>query len=109
MTANTRRPHKRRLMLHKYDLENVPRAFSKLIKITERHCSPELQHGHKSRRQREGILVHKQLRQFVISGFRPDVDEICPLMGYGAALNGNSLPKLRNNISVPSSRVKTTS
>jgi hypothetical protein len=46
-----------------------------------------------------------QLR-FVISGFRRDVDEICPLLGYDAALNGNPLPMFRDNLSVQSSRVK---
>ena len=42
----------------------------------------------------------------VISGFRRDVDEICVLLGYYAALSGNSVPTFRDNISVPSSRVK---
>jgi len=83
-------------MLHKYSLEIVRRAFSKLIKITEKHFSRELQHSHKSRRHRKEILVYKQICQVVISGFRLDVDELCPLMGYDAALSGSSLPKLRN-------------
>jgi hypothetical protein len=29
---------------------------------------------------------------FVISGFRRDADEICALLGYYAASNGNPLP-----------------
>jgi hypothetical protein len=43
---------------------------------------------------------------FVISGFRRDVDEIFAILGYYAALSGNSLPTFRENVSVPSSRVK---
>jgi hypothetical protein len=43
---------------------------------------------------------------FVISYFRHDVDEICALLGYYASSNGNPLQTFRDNISVPSSRVK---
>jgi hypothetical protein len=42
----------------------------------------------------------------VISGFRRDVDEICALVGYYAAPSGCSVPTFRDNLSVPSSRVK---
>jgi hypothetical protein len=42
----------------------------------------------------------------LISGFRRDVDEICGLIGYYAASCGNCLPTFRDNVSVPSSRVK---
>jgi hypothetical protein len=42
----------------------------------------------------------------VISGFRCDVAEICTLLGYYAASNGNPLPTFRDNVSIPSSRVK---
>jgi hypothetical protein len=35
-----------------------------------------------------------------------DVNEICKLLGVYAAQNGNSVPTFRNNLSVPSSRVK---
>jgi hypothetical protein len=42
----------------------------------------------------------------IISGFRRDVDEICALLGCYAASNGNPLPTFRDNVSVPSSRVK---
>jgi hypothetical protein len=42
----------------------------------------------------------------VISGFRRDVDEICALLGYYAASNGNPLPTFRENVSVPSSKAK---
>ena len=41
-----------------------------------------------------------------ISGFRRDVDEICPLLGYYAASCGNCLTTFRGNVSVPSSSVK---
>jgi hypothetical protein len=34
----------------------------------------------------------------VISGFRRDVYEICPLLGYYAAWSGNSLPTFRDNV-----------
>jgi hypothetical protein len=42
----------------------------------------------------------------LISGFRRDVDEIYALLGYYAASCGNSLPTFRDNVSVPSSWVK---
>jgi hypothetical protein len=42
----------------------------------------------------------------VISGFRRDVDEICALLGYYAASTGNPLPTFRDNVLVPTSRVK---
>jgi hypothetical protein len=42
----------------------------------------------------------------VISGFGHNVHEICALPGYYAALNGTSVPTFRDNLSVPSSRVK---
>jgi hypothetical protein len=34
----------------------------------------------------------------VISGFRRDVDEICALLGYYTASNGNPLPTFRDKI-----------
>jgi hypothetical protein len=42
----------------------------------------------------------------VISGFRRDVTEICALLEYYAAMSGSSVPTFRDNLSVPSSRVK---
>jgi hypothetical protein len=42
----------------------------------------------------------------MISGFRPDVNEICALLGYYAALNVNPSQTFRENVSVSSSRVK---
>jgi hypothetical protein len=34
------------------------------------------------------------------------VNKICALLGYYAALSGSSVPTIRDNLSVPSSRVK---
>jgi hypothetical protein len=42
----------------------------------------------------------------VIFGFRRDVDAICALRGYYAASSGNSIPKFRDSLSVPSSKIK---
>ena len=41
-----------------------------------------------------------------ISGFRRGVHENCALLGFYAACSGTSLPTVRYNLSVPSSRVK---
>jgi hypothetical protein len=45
-----------------------------------------------------------QMKLSLISGFRRDVDEICPFLGYYAASCRNCLPTFLDNISVPSSR-----
>jgi hypothetical protein len=37
--------------------------------------------------------------------FRRDIDEICALLGYYAALSGKSVPTFQDDVSVPSSRV----
>jgi hypothetical protein len=42
----------------------------------------------------------------VIPGLRCEIDENRALLSYYAASNGNFLPTLRDNLSVPSSRVK---
>jgi hypothetical protein len=42
----------------------------------------------------------------VTSGFRRDADEICALLEYNTASSGNTLPTFRDNVAVPSSRVK---
>ena len=42
----------------------------------------------------------------VISGSRCEFHENCVLLGYYAASSGNFLPTFRDNLSVPSSRVK---
>ena len=43
---------------------------------------------------------------YVISGFRREVAENCALGSHYAASSGNSSPAFRENLSVPSSRVK---
>jgi hypothetical protein len=42
----------------------------------------------------------------VISGLRRDVDEICALLGYYAASNGNPSATFRHEVSVRSLRIK---
>ena len=42
----------------------------------------------------------------VISDFRREVEDNCALLDYYAATSGNSLLTFRDNISVPSSRIK---
>jgi hypothetical protein len=42
----------------------------------------------------------------MISGFSHKVEEICPLLGYYAPYSGNSLTLFRDDLSIPSSRVK---
>jgi len=51
------------------------------------------------------IILHRTL-SCVIPGFRLEVIQNCALLGYYAASSGNSLPTFRDNLSVPSSRVK---
>ena len=51
-------------------------------------------------------LSHVNKTNMVISGFSHDVDEIFALLGYYAALSGSPVPTFRDNLSVPSSRVK---
>ena len=45
------------------------------------------------------------LLKCVISCFRREVAENCPLLGYYAASSGNFLPTFRDNLPVPSSWV----
>jgi hypothetical protein len=52
------------------------------------------------------LRISKHMWLILISGFRRDVDEICGLLGYYTASRGNYLPTFRDNVSVPSSRVK---
>jgi hypothetical protein len=55
------------------------------------------------------ICTVSQFRKCIlilISVFRRDVDEIYALLGYYAASCDNCLPTFRDNVSVPSSRVK---
>jgi hypothetical protein len=48
---------------------------------------------------------HKDLK-IVASGFRRVVNEICALLGYYATSSGNPFTTFRDNVSVPSSKVK---
>jgi len=50
------------------------------------------------------VLMAGQLNE--ISYLCLEVDEHCLLLGYYAACSGHSLPTFRDNLSVPSSRVK---
>jgi hypothetical protein len=52
------------------------------------------------------FVSHSTLCRFVISGLRREVDENCAILGHHAASSGNFLPTFRDNLSVPSSRVK---
>jgi hypothetical protein len=59
-----------------------------------------------------GLLVKQselrllKVKHMMISGFRYKADEICPLLGYYAAYDGNSFPPFRVNLSVQSLTVK---
>jgi hypothetical protein len=52
------------------------------------------------------LNTETEKQECVISGFRRKVAEICALLRYYAALTGNSLPTFRENLPIPSSRVK---
>jgi hypothetical protein len=45
-------------------------------------------------------------RHTLILGFHRDVDEICALLGYYTVSCGNCLTTFRDNVSVPSSWIK---
>jgi len=57
-------------------------------------------------RKMEFILLQSKECLCMILGFRREVDEICALLGYYAECSDNFLPTFRDNLSVPSSRVK---
>ena len=52
------------------------------------------------------ITEIKPFSPSVISGSHREVDEKCALLGYNSTSSGNSLPTFRDNLSVPSSRVR---
>ena len=52
------------------------------------------------------MVVNESILCVISLGFRREVDENCVLLGYYAASSGNFLPTFRDNLSVPSSRVK---
>jgi len=45
-------------------------------------------------------------RTCLFSGIRREVDENSALLGYYAAIGGNSLPTFRDNLSIPSSGLR---
>jgi hypothetical protein len=51
--------------------------------------------------QSEEMCIMRSSVLCMISGFRRDIDEICALVGYYAALSGSSVPTFRDNLSVP--------
>ena len=57
-------------------------------------------------RMRTACRVPKPATTHVISGFRREVDENCVLLGHYAVSGCHSLPTFRDNLSVPSSKVK---
>jgi hypothetical protein len=67
-------------------------------------------HRPKGSKQLEKLPLHyhfcAQHKLCVISGFLRNVDEICALLGYYAALSGSSVPTFRYNLTVPYSRVR---
>jgi hypothetical protein len=74
--------------------------------FTEPEQRSPYSHWDISRKTEESLSVRGQDIFFFISGFHHEVDEICAALGYYAACSGNSLPTFRDNLSVPSSRVK---
>jgi hypothetical protein len=50
--------------------------------------------------------LRNEVKLHVILGFRREVDENCVLLGCCAISSGNSLPTFRDNLSVPSFRVR---
>jgi len=50
--------------------------------------------------------IRENKRRCVIAGFSCSVNKVCNLLGFYAAQNGSLLPTFRDNISVPSARVK---
>jgi hypothetical protein len=64
-------------------------------------------HGSKERARKDTVRHwSKSFSSSVISGLPRDVDEIGALLECYAASSGNPLPTFRDNVSVPSSRVK---
>ena len=75
--------------------------------VTKRHaCVVQERDQWKVRTRSVCLPDTAGVKKCVISGFRRDVDEIWTLLGYYAAYNGSSVQTFRDNLSVPSSRVK---
>jgi hypothetical protein len=52
------------------------------------------------------LLYLINARSLVISGFRCELNEICAVLGFYAASNGNFVPTFQDNLSVSSSKAK---
>jgi hypothetical protein len=52
------------------------------------------------------ISIYRLFPSYIISGFRREADENCALLGHYATSSGNSVPTLRDNLSVPYSRIR---
>jgi hypothetical protein len=77
-----------------------PKEYRKLsINTREVHCG-------KFNVSRHNTVTQQIHCSTLIPDFRRDVDEICALLGCYAGSCGNCLSTFRNNVSVPSSRVK---
>ena len=82
--------------------------FHEVKKNADRHQRPKCDSNLQSvfRWQRFPSTAWKKRAYYVVSGFRTAVDQNCALLGYYTAVGANSLPTFRDNLSVPSSRVK---
>jgi hypothetical protein len=78
------------------DKVTLGQYFLRVLLFPPMSIIPPMLHVHSS--------IYHELH--IISGFRRDADEICALLGYNTASSGNPLPTFRDNVSVPSSRVK---
>jgi hypothetical protein len=69
------------------------------------HSRTQLLQGRHAKKQ-IGFPQSMMKVTYEISDFRREADENCALMGFYTANSGNSLQTFRNNLSIPSSRVK---
>jgi len=65
------------------------------------HGNSNIKFDTSSTERPKGFRTLKNVRTFMISGFRREIDESCALLGYYAASSGSSLPTFRNNLSGP--------
>jgi hypothetical protein len=72
---------------------------------TDKHDEVNNRFSHFALRLKMIVLVSIFLHE-VISIFQSDVFENCTLLGYCAASRSNSLSTFRDNLSIPSARVK---
>ena len=62
--------------------------------------------NHENCRSGSNRAPPKYMSESVMSGFPRGVNQIFALLGFYEAYSGNSIPTFRDNLSVPSSRVK---